>query len=173
MKNKLALILVGTTLAFSNTVLTFSAQSASGLSLQSVATGLCLDSDIKKLVGIKIPVAGDVYTKPCKSNNPYQKWNLSQSDSSIILKHVKTGFCLTSRSRDGNGQRRFTGTEPCNNDEGIDKWTFTSNRTPNDNRSDGKWKNVKSGECLDSNNKGEVYAMECSDRHAGQNWGTR
>ncbi len=170
MKNKLALILVVTALAVTSTVLKVSAQSASSLSLQSVATGRCLDSD-KKFVGPEAPPNfGTVYTTPCKSNNPYQRWNPSKSGSGVILTHPKTGLCLTNYKGNVN-KYSILGTAGCN-DEKNQKWFFTSNRTPNDNRSDGKWKNVSTGLCLDSNNNGEAYTLGCSDQHTGQNWGT-
>lgn len=172
MKNKLALILVGTALVVTSTVLKVSAQSASSLSLQSVATGFCLDSD-KKYVGPEAPPnQGTVYTKPCKSNNPYQKWNPSKSGSGVILTHPKTGLCLTNFKGRTIEKDSILVTSGCD-DNKNQMWFFTSNRTPNDNRSDGQWKNVETGLCLDSNNNGEAYTLGCSGQHTGQNWGTR
>jgi Ricin-type beta-trefoil lectin domain len=171
MKNKLAMISFSTIIAFSSTVLTVSAQSASALSLQSAVTGLCLDSEQAKLVGIKV-AQGNVYTKPCKGNNPYQKWDLSQSGSSIILKHFKTGFCLTHGSVQHASSSYGLITKPCDG-RAEQKWNFTSNRTPNDHRSDGTYKNEATGLCLDSNQNGQVYTMGCENRRTGQNWSTR
>jgi Ricin-type beta-trefoil lectin domain len=177
MKNKIALILGSTALVVTSTVLMISAQSASALSLQSVVTGLCLDGDSRN-VGPEAPSnTGTVYTNPCKSSNPYQKWNLLQNGgNSITLTHSKTGFCLTAvplsvlAEPGPDGPDIFLST--CDGSD-YQRWFFSSNRTPNDNRSDGKWKNVATGRCLDNDNNRKVYLLECKNQYAGQNWGSR
>ncbi|MEU7019950.1 hypothetical protein ABZ990_04750 [Streptomyces sp. NPDC046203] len=47
-------------------------------------TGLCLDSDAK----------GNVYTKSCGSDNPYQKWERAIHDGKVLLRNVATRRCL-------------------------------------------------------------------------------
>ncbi|WP_181792845.1 RICIN domain-containing protein [Streptomyces sp. WELS2] len=50
-------------------------------------TGRCLDSDTD----------GNVYTKECRSDNPYQQWVPSDRSGStrVRLRNVQTGLCLT------------------------------------------------------------------------------
>jgi hypothetical protein len=146
MKNKLALIFVGTTLAFSSTVLTVSAQSIKG-TVQSQNTGRCLDGGR----------GGDIYTKDCENNNAYQRWDIPKNGSNYILKSQGTAYCL-----DSNNEGRVYGSN-CKSDNPYQRWEFSSG-------DGGKYKNEKTGRCLDSNNKGEVYTLGCAKDRAGQKW---
>jgi Ricin-type beta-trefoil lectin domain len=164
MKNKLALIFVATMLAFSSTVLKASAQAIPFplLSIQNTATGLCLDSDSSDLLG---GIPGKIYTMRCNGGR-FQKWSVVGSSDSLVLSHRYSSVCLDS---DKKGAVYARG---CNNGR-FQKWIFTSNRTPSDLRSDGRYKNVATGLCLDSNNNGQVYASQCSGSRTGQNWGSQ
>jgi Ricin-type beta-trefoil lectin domain len=146
MKNKLALILVGTILAFSSPVLTVSAQSIKG-TVQSQNTGLCLDGGR----------GGDVYTKPCDGDNAYQKWDIPKNGSNYIFKSQGTAFCLDSN----DGGEVYA--KDCKPNNPFQRWEFSSG-------DGGKYKNEKTGLCLDSDNKGKVYALGCAKARTGQKW---
>jgi Ricin-type beta-trefoil lectin domain len=146
MKNKLALIFVGVTLAFSSTVLTVSAQSIKG-TVESQNTGLCLDGGR----------GGDVYTKPCEGSNAFQRWDIDKNGSNWVFKSKGTAFCL-----DSNNESKVYAKD-CKSDNPYQRWEFSSGEG-------GKYKNEATGLCLDSNNKGEVYTMGCAQKRTGQKW---
>ncbi|WP_206506629.1 RICIN domain-containing protein [Streptomyces chrestomyceticus] len=51
-------------------------------------TGRCLDSDLQ----------GNVYTKSCTVNNPYQQWVPRGAATEFRLENVRTGLCLAAIS---------------------------------------------------------------------------
>ncbi len=146
MKNKLALILVGTTLAFSSTVLTVSAQSIKG-TVQSQTTGRCLDGNRD----------GKIYTRGCEGNNAYQQWDIGKNGSNWVFKSQGTALCLDS----GNDAKVYANN--CKSDNPYQRWEFSSG-------DGGTYKNEKTGLCLDSDNKGNVYALGCAKHRTGQRW---
>jgi hypothetical protein len=155
MKNKIALILGSTALAVTSTVLMVSAQSAFAgevYSVENSATGLCLDSNDRE----------NAYTKGC-NNGAFQRWDMSGSGSGWILKNLRTGLCLDSDP----GGKLYT--KDCNGGA-YQVWNYSGNRTPSDNRRDGKYTNARTGRCLDSDNSGNAYTYPCKDEYGGQNW---
>ena len=146
MKNKLALILVGTTLAFSSTVLTVSAQSIKG-TVQSQTTGRCLDGGRDQ----------KIYTRGCEGSNAFQRWDINKNGSNWVFKSQGTALCL-----DSNDNGKVYGSN-CKSDNPFQRWEFSSG-------DGGKYKNEQTGRCLDSNNKGEVYTLGCANHCTGQRW---
>ena len=148
MKNKLALIFVGTILALTSTVLTVSAQSAAAGQVKNKATGLCLDGDR----------GGNVYTKGCTSNNGYQHWDFSDKGSNIwVFKSNASALCLDS-DKAGNVYAKS-----CKQSNPYQRWVFSAS-------DGGTYKNEATGLCLDSDNQGKVYTYGCAARYAGQKW---
>jgi Ricin-type beta-trefoil lectin domain len=148
MKNKLALIFVSTTLAFSSTVLTIFSQSAAAGQVQNKATGACLDGNRE----------GGVYTKGCIPNNGFQHWDFIDRGSKVwVLKSNATGRCLDSNKE---GDVYASG---CNSSNPYQRWVFSAS-------DGGTYKNEATGRCLDSDNQGKVYTYGCAARYAGQKW---
>lgn len=154
MKNSSLFQASGLTTVLVMSVLTVSVQSAAAakfaqVSLQNMATALCLDSNNN----------GQVYAMNCKNEYGGQKWQPAQSGSSLILKNAATGLCL-----DNNNKGQVYAIQ-CNDQYAGQKWNMISNQ-----RSDGRYQNATTGLCLDSNNKGQVYAIQCNNQYTGQNW---
>jgi Ricin-type beta-trefoil lectin domain len=147
MTNKLALIFVSTTLAFTSTVLTVSAQSAAAGPVQSQTTGLCLDGGRD----------GNIYTKSCEGNNAFQSWAINKNGSNWFFKSSGTALCLDS------SQAGDVYAKDCKPNNPFQRWEFSSS-------DGGKYKNEKTGLCLDSDNKGKVYALGCTKDRTGQKW---
>jgi Ricin-type beta-trefoil lectin domain len=148
MKNKLVLILVSTTLAFSSTILTIFSQSAAAERVQNKATGMCLEGDRGE----------SIFTNGCTYQNRYQHWVFIKASSDIwVFKNNTSDLCLDS-DRKGNVYAKS-----CNQSNPYQRWVFSANNG-------GTYQNKATGMCLDSDNKGKVYTYGCAAQYAGQKW---
>ncbi|MFB9378823.1 RICIN domain-containing protein [Kineococcus gynurae] len=106
----------------------------------NVATGLCIDSNAR----------GQAYVSRCNGGN-FQKWDVTGTDSSTVLRNVATGLCLDSNAR------RAVYTLGCNGGN-FQKWTVTR-------FGDGsvvRFRNVATGLCLDNNTEFQAYTLSCN-----------
>ncbi|CAL9329766.1 RICIN domain-containing protein [Streptomyces sp. enrichment culture] len=134
---------------------TYAADPVGGISImRNEQTGLCLDSDMN----------GNVYTKTCTSNNPYQQWSpISQKIDDYpgyMIKNNRTGLCLT--AVDPGNVRTLpcgTGYMPQNWRRG---WFLNSNALATS-----AWNTYT---VLDSNSKGNVYLKEEINGNRYQSW---
>ncbi|MFJ7209603.1 RICIN domain-containing protein [Streptomyces sp. NPDC098789] len=134
-----------------------SANAAEIKQYRNAQTGLCLDSDAK----------GNVYTKGCGADNPYQQWERKVVDGQIMLRNVATRRCLSQETGSlTNPSPPYTSrvaTRTCIGWE-LDRWWELT--------VDGKTRliNVNADNALDSNAKGNAYLKNYTADNSYQQW---
>ncbi len=115
-------------------------------------TGRCLDSDLQ----------GNVYTKSCTADNPYQQWVPRGTGNEFRLENVRTGLCLTVISDTEVRALR------CAANYYPQQWYFTnyggSNALMNQKVSEA------TSVALDSDDKGNVYLKLRTLNNRYQSW---
>ncbi|WP_158771454.1 RICIN domain-containing protein [Streptomyces sp. NRRL S-340] len=117
---------------------------------KNASTKLCLDSDAK----------GNVYTKACGADNPYQKWQRAVQDGKVLLRNVATRRCLWVNPL--NLEDKQLETAPACANASL-WWELVV---------DGTYRFVDpfSDKALDSNAKGNAYAKEYGPDNPYQQW---
>ncbi|MEU2514064.1 RICIN domain-containing protein [Streptomyces syringium] len=128
-----------------------SADGRGAIAIKNSRTQLCLDGNYN----------GEVYTKGCGWDNPYQHWYLHEGSMGVMLQSSKTGLCVSGKGPGNNG---LFATH-CNSGDPKQWW---EQRSASGNSY--TLLNYQNRRALDSNAKGEAYVHPYGSTNPYQQW---